>query len=211
MKTTAPIFFLASSLLSAAVFIPSATSTYTLKIVNALDPRLNGSTVVVKDESAGATFPNPLGTFSTGEPRHAYSFTLSPVSVSDSLYELKSTVKQTHLILNGDPIAPRLFETPLGEDPAPVPNKTVTRNKFLVKQDESGSLILRGIRDGRSADGTYDGAAQSWRACNGSTIDYQLYWFDGLSVFKSFLITPTNFPQDLATLLQSLACVRASH
>jgi hypothetical protein len=187
MRTTAPIFLLASTLLSTAVAIPSTTSTYTLKIVNG-SPRVNGSTVVVKDESAGATFPNPLGSFSTGNPRHAYTFTLSPVSASDSLYELKSTVKQTHLILNGDPIAPQFFETRIGEDPAAVANKTVTRNKFLIKE-EPGRMLLKGIEDVKNIGGTYDSAG-SWRACNGSTVDYQLFWFDGASIIESLFASP---------------------
>jgi hypothetical protein len=141
---------------------------------------VNGSTVVVKDESSGATFPNPLGSFSTGEPRHAYTVALSPISVADNLYELKSTVKQTHLILNGDPITPQLFETRIGEDPAPVSEKTVTSSRFIANYVD-GKIVVQGAEDEKSASGSFLGAG-SWRACNGGTMDYQLYWFDGMSI-----------------------------
>jgi hypothetical protein len=163
-------------------------SSYKLSI-RTQNPKLNGSTVVVKDESVANTFPNPLGSFSTGNPRHPYTFTVVTISEQDKLYELKSTVNQKHLVLNGDTIAPGLFEVPIGGDPAPVPDKTVTRTKFLVLNDSDG-MVIKGAEDIKNANGVFDGPG-SWRACNKSTVDYQLYWFDGMSSFY--------FPKDTLT------------
>jgi hypothetical protein len=175
MKSTTSVLLFASSILSTAALAVSTSATYTLKIKTE-NPRLNGGTVVVKDESLGAAFPNPLGSFSTGEPRHAYTVTVSTVSASDMLYELKSATKQTHLIVNGDPIAPQLFEAyDIGGDPAPIVNKTVTRTKFIIWDD----MTLWGAADKKNAAGSFHNSAGSWRACNGTTVDYQLYWYDG--------------------------------
>jgi hypothetical protein len=78
MKTTASALLFAAGILSTASAAPSPSSNYTLRI-NSQNPGVNGSTVVVKDESTGATFPNPLGSFSTGEPRHAYTVSVSTI------------------------------------------------------------------------------------------------------------------------------------
>ena len=155
-------------------------SSYRLSI-RTQNPRLNGSALVVKDESVAITFPNPLGSFSTGNPRYPYTFTVVTISEQDKLYELKSTVNQKHLVLSGDPIAPGLFEVPIGGDPVPIPNKTVTRTKFLVVDDSDG-MVIKGAEDIRNVNGVFDGPG-SWRACNSSTVDYQLYWFDGMQSF----------------------------
>jgi hypothetical protein len=174
MKTTTCVLLFASSIVSTAALAVSTSATYAIKIKTG-NPRLNGSTVVVKDESLGAAFPNPLGSFSTGEPRHAYTVTVSTVSAPDMLYELKSAIKQTHLMMTGDPVAPQLFEAyDIGGDPAPVVNKTVTRTKFIVWDD----MRLWGTADKNAAGSLYNSAG-SWRACNGTTVDYQLYWYDG--------------------------------
>ncbi|KAF3042879.1 hypothetical protein E8E12_003039 [Didymella heteroderae] len=179
MKMLTSVLLAASSLLATtAAAAPSSSSIYTLSI-RAQDPKLNGSAVVVKDESSANTFPNPLGSFSTGNPRHPYRFTVATVSEKDNLYEIKSTAGQKHLILNGNPIAPQLFETPIGGDPAAIPNKTATRTKFLIL-DDANTMTVKGAEDVKNANGKFDGAG-SWRACNRSTVDYQLYWFDGLS------------------------------
>ncbi|KAF1922868.1 uncharacterized protein M421DRAFT_426487 [Didymella exigua CBS 183.55] len=184
MKTTASFFLLAVSFLAAAAASPSTSALYTLSILGQ-DPKLNGSAVVVKDESGANTFPNPLGIFSTGEPHHPYTFTVATVSEKDNLYEVKSTVSQKHLILNGDPIAPQLFEVPVGGDPAAAPNKTITRTKFLIL-NEFDMMVLKSAEDTKNSNGEFQGQG-SWRACNRSTADYQLYWFDGLSNLTALL------------------------
>jgi hypothetical protein len=180
---TATALLFALNTLSTAVATLSPSSTYTLKLTSR-NPRLNSSTVVVKVESSSAAYPNPLGSFSTGKPRHAYTFTVSTLSAPDLLYELKSSVKQTHLILNGDPIAPQLFETVIGQDPTAVTNK-VTRSKFFIGDD----MMLRGAEENRNAAGGFLNGAGSWRACNDTTVDYQLFWFDGMST--ALLLIPS--------------------
>jgi hypothetical protein len=175
MKTLTCFLLTASTLLATTAAAPSPSLTYTLKI-RAQDPKLNGTAVVLKDDSGANTFPNPLGSFSTGNPRYPYNFTVTPSSEKDNLYEIRKSLSLKHVILHGDPIAPQLFETSLSSDPLVVRNKTLTRTQFLIS-DESGILSLRGAVD-LSFNGRYDGPG-SWRACNGSTIDYQLYWFDG--------------------------------
>lgn len=175
MKTLTSILLIASTLLATTAAAPSPSATYTLKIVTQ-DPKLNGTAVVLKDDSGTNTFPNPLGSFSTGNPRYPFNFTVTPSSEKDNLYEIKKPLSQKHVILHGDPIAPQLFETGLGSDPPIVRNKTITRTQFLISHD-SGVLSLRGAVH-LNFDGKYDGPG-SWRACNGSTVDYQLYWFDG--------------------------------
>jgi hypothetical protein len=93
------------------------------------------------------------------------------------LYELKGTVKQTHLNVNGDPIAPQLFEVnDIGGDPAPIIEATVTRTKFIIR----GDMTFWGAEDSKSAAGGFQNSARSWRACNDSTLDYELYWYDGM-------------------------------
>ncbi|KAL1642020.1 hypothetical protein SLS61_009866 [Didymella pomorum] len=183
MKTLTSILLIASTLLATTAAAPSPSATYTLKIVTQ-DPKLNGTAVVLKDDSGTNTFPNPLGSFSTGNPRYPFNFTVTPSSEKDNLYEIKKPLSQKHVILHGDPIAPQLFETGLGSDPPIVRNKTITRTQFLISHD-SGVLSLRGAVH-LNFDGKYDGPG-SWRACNGSTVDYQLYWFDGLSNLTALL------------------------
>lgn len=168
MKTLTPVLLAVSVILATTVAVPSSSSIYTLKM-RAQDPKLDGSAVVVKDERSINTFPNPLGSFSTGNPRYPYSFTIASVSEKDNFFEIKSTVGQKHVILSGNPVAPQLLETPIGGDPAATPGKTITRANFFIS-DEVDAMYLRGGKLGE---------AGSWRACNQSTIDYQLYWFDG--------------------------------
>ena len=184
MKTLTSLLLTASTLLANTAAAPSPSTIYTLKI-SAQGSKLDGSAVVVKDESSANTFPNPLGSFSTGNPRYPYNFTVATVSEKDNLYEIKSTVSQKHAILNGNPIAPQLFETPIGGDPAATPGKAITRTSFLILNDH-GALYLKSAEDTKNADGEFDGAG-SWRACNGSTVDYQLYWFNGTHTFPSQL------------------------
>lgn len=181
MKTTASVLLFASTLLSTTAAVPATSPTYKLTI-DSENPKLKGSDVVLKDDSAANTFPNPLGSFNTGNPRYPYTFTTTLVSESDKLYELKSTAKQAHLILNGDPRAPQLFETPIGGDPTPYSDKTITRTKFLIRS-EGDKMFLTSAEDIRGADGDFDGPG-TWRACTGGTIDYQLYFFDGMSDFR---------------------------
>ncbi|KAF1833883.1 hypothetical protein BDW02DRAFT_551693 [Decorospora gaudefroyi] len=189
MRTTvsAGLVF-ASTLLSTTTSALSLPGSYTLTI-HSSNPRLNTSTVVPNDESTAPTYPNPLGSFSTGEPRHAYTFTLTSVAENDARYELKSTAKHTQLVLNGNPIAPQFFEVPVGAAPAPIQNQTVTRDKFLVAEGFGatlGRLLLQSAEEVKGSDGNFAGAG-SWRACNGSTVDYQLYWFDGLNDLNDVL------------------------
>jgi hypothetical protein len=190
MKTLTSLLLTASTLLANTAAAPSPSTIYTLKI-SAQGSKLDGSAVVVKDESSANTFPNPLGSFSTGNPRYPYNFTVATVSEKDNLYEIKSTVSQKHAILNGNPIAPQLFETPIGGDPAATPGKAITRTSFLILNDH-GASYLKSAEDTKNADGEFDGAG-SWRACNGSTVDYQLYWFNGTHTFPSQLEISLQF------------------
>lgn len=188
MKTLTSILVAASTMLATTAAAPSPSSTYTLKI-RAQDPKLNGTAVVLKDDSGANTLPNPLGSFSSGNPRYPYNFTVMPSSEKDNLYEIKKPLSLRHVILHGDPIAPQLFETGLGSDPPIIRNKTITQTQFLIS-DEAGVLSLRGAVD-LNFNGKYDGPG-SWRACNGSTVDYQLYWFDGKRRFSFLTNTCTQ-------------------
>jgi hypothetical protein len=67
MKTLTSLLLTASTLLANTAAAPSPSTIYTLKI-SAQGSKLDGSAVVVKDESSANTFPNPLGSFSTGNP-----------------------------------------------------------------------------------------------------------------------------------------------
>ncbi|KAF2677843.1 hypothetical protein K458DRAFT_436246 [Lentithecium fluviatile CBS 122367] len=177
MKTTTSAILSASMLLATAAAAPSSSATYTLKI-DSQNPQLKDSTLVLKDDTTANTFPNALGSFSTGEPRYPYTFTVSTVSEADKLYELKYTKQQSHLIVNGHPWAPQLFNVPIGADPIPDSNATVTRNKFLIMEEGAKMLVLS-AEDVRGYDGDFMGPG-TWRACTSGTIDYQLYFFDGL-------------------------------
>ena len=188
MKTLTSILLAASTLLVTAAAAPSPSSTYMLKI-RAQDPKLNGTAVVLKDDSGANTVPNPLGSFSTGNPRYPYNFTVMPLPEKDNLYEIKNPLSLRHVILHGDPVAPQLFETSLGSDPPIILSKTITRTQFLIS-DEAGVLSLRGAVD-LNFNGKYDGPG-SWRACNSSTIDHQLYWFDGK---HRYLVLTNNWTQ----------------
>jgi hypothetical protein len=181
MKTTTSAIISVSILLATAAAAPSSFATYKLKI-DSENPKIKDVTLVVKDESAANTFPNPLGSFSTGEPRYPYTFTISTLSESDKLYEFKGTVRQTHLILNGDSRAPQLFDVPIGADPIPTSDGMITRNKFLI-EDDAGTMSVSSAEDKRGGSGTFHGPG-TWRACTSGTIDYQLYWFDGKSILS---------------------------
>jgi hypothetical protein len=208
MKTLSSLLLAASTLVVTTAAAPSSSSIYTLKM-RAQDPKLDRSAVVVKDDSGANTWLNPLGSFSTGNPRYPYNFTVATLSEQDALYEIKSTVSQKHAILNGHPSAPQLFDIPIGGDPAAIPDRTVTRTRFLIL-NEADTLYLRGAEDVKNANGKFDGPG-SWRACNGSTIDYQLYWFDGKHTFPSRLDFSLQFAdcnQGFRTLPRSSAAVK---
>jgi hypothetical protein len=175
MKTITSTILASCVLLATAAAGLSTSATYKLKISSTV-PALKDATLVLKDASSANSSPNALGSFSSGEPRYPYTLTLSAISEADKLYELIGTVKQTHLILNGDSRAPQLFDVPIGADPAAEPGNTLTRSRFLLV--ESGSRLNIVSAEDTAGSGNYRGAG-TWRACNGSTVDYQMYWFDG--------------------------------
>jgi hypothetical protein len=178
MKTTNKAILSVSIFLAIAAAAPSESATYKLKISRAESLQLKNATLVLKDESNANSSPNPLGSFSTGEPRYPYTFTVHTVSEADKLYELKGTVRQTHLAVNGDPRAIQLFDVPIGGDPIAIPNKTETRTRFLIAEQD-GQLLLGSASNERGYNG-FKGPG-SWRACTSGTVDYQIYWFDGES------------------------------
>jgi hypothetical protein len=165
---------LISLLLTTVSAAPSPSTIYKLKI-NSTIPAIKDTTLVLKNDSGTSSFPNALGSFSTGEPRYPYTFTLSPISVADNLYELKSTTGQTHLILNGDARAPQLYDSAIGKDPVPGTGN-LTRSRFLLLDQGSRLEIVS------AEDTTGNRGAGTWRACNQGTVDWQMFWFDGKSL-----------------------------
>jgi hypothetical protein len=189
--TTTAIPFLASLLLTTASPTPSPSTIYTLKIKSTV-PAIRNTTLVLKDDVGTPSTPTPLGSFSTGEPRYPYTFTLSPISVRDNLYELRSTAAQTHLILNGDARAPQLFDGVVGRDPAP--GTGLTRSRWLlVDQGERMEIVSA---EDVAGSNSFRGAG-TWRACNQGTVDWSMFWFDGQSVSSGVL------PQRLLTHMQA--------
>ncbi|KAH8725402.1 hypothetical protein GQ44DRAFT_826523 [Phaeosphaeriaceae sp. PMI808] len=163
----------------------SDSSVYKLKIKSG-NERLKDRTLVLKDESTAAAILNPLGSFSpASQPRNPYNFNLVAVSEADKLYELQGVVKKTHLIINGDPRATQFFDAPIGGDPIPLQNKTITRTKFTLLE-KLGHTFLISAENVRGGDGDFVGPG-SWRACTNNKADYQLYWYDGQSQLDTII------------------------
>lgn len=171
MKFTTTSLLSTSFLLATASAAPSPGTAYQLRVHSVSTPpnaALNNTLLTVKDESATSN-PTPLGVFSTGEPRNAYTFTFSGNS---DAYEAKGTKKQTHLFLTGNPVAMALYDVPIGSDPKPGQNETQV--KSFIAQTPFGA-------SGDQFFPTNQGAG-TWRACKGdSTVDYTIYFFDGKS------------------------------
>lgn len=176
MKLTALTLLSNSAILALTAVTPSPNTAYQLKVLSQT-PALKDTVLTVKDDSSANAFPIPLGVFSTGEPRAPYKFTFSPSTAGEGLYELKGTLRQTHLIITGDPRAMGFFEAPIGGDPQPAANETQFTNKWMVFSSGDGMNLV-------FAEGL---AAGSWRACKGdSELDYTFYFFDGKQ--KQFLL-----------------------
>ncbi|KAH7082058.1 hypothetical protein FB567DRAFT_97486 [Paraphoma chrysanthemicola] len=159
--------------ISAAI---SNTATYKLAIESKV-PALSNATLVLKDEAAIGSDLNALGSFSTGEPRSAYTFTITPNATDSSLLAFNGAVRKTHLIFNGDKRALGLFDVAIGADPVPKSEAEETRTWFLIDPTDPMGVRVAGNVKGFNG---WDGPG-TWRACTNGTIDYQMYWFDGLS------------------------------
>lgn len=175
MKFIAPSILYTSACIAAVSAAPSTGSTYNIR-VGSDNPAIKDALVTVKDESA-TTSPNAIGVWSTGEPRSAYTLTISSNHVNPKLFECKGTVKQTHLILNGPRAAMALYDVPIGADPTPKKGEALFTNAF-TRWEEKGIRFADRYKAGGDPNDLI--GAGSWRACKGdSEIDYQLYWYDG--------------------------------
>ena len=166
-------------MLSLSAFLAGALadSKYNLRITSSSNSAIQGSVLAARDNTS-ATTTNPLGIWSTGEPRYAYEFTLSPSASNSSYYAIKSTVRQTQLTLYGDSVAEGLYDVPIGTKLTPKTGEEVWNDRWMFL-DQAGSKSLRNAYD-YLEDPTPHGGASSWRACkleNG--YDYQVYWYDG--------------------------------
>lgn len=168
------IFATAAASASAA---PSTSTTYQLRIHKSNNPKISDSFLTVKDESSST---NALGIYSTGEPRSAFTFTFSPSPSDARFYELKGAVRQTQLTLFGLEEAMALIDTPIGAKQEPKENERVFNDKFVVVETD-GVMFVKHAQDFNSSDEP-SGGAGSWRACLGdSEVDYEMYWYDGMS------------------------------
>jgi hypothetical protein len=171
-----------SAIVAAAAAAPSSSTTYNIR-VNAINnnPAINNTLLAVKDESA-TTAPNAIGVWSTGEPRSAYSLTISPNPANNKVFEMKGSVKQTHLILLGPDAAMPLYDVPIGADPKPAVNQTLITNAFTLFPDTNRLLQAQRYKPGGDPNDLV--GSGSWRACKGdSTVDYLILWFDGKLLF----------------------------
>lgn len=193
--------FSAAAVLSATAVVATATATngtspkagtqYQLKITLSDTPALKDTFLTVFDESdARDNYFNPIGSFSSGNPRYPYTFTAELSVPEDNLYALKSVVKKTHLISSGNPIALALYETKIGADPAPQQGEKQYADRFLFLNKDDKMFLVQ-AEAFRSGSGSVMGPG-TWRACLGdSQADYQIYWFDGE--------LPTSSPEPLYT------------
>jgi hypothetical protein len=190
MKFTISTILHASALLATASAALSTNSTYNLR-VGSNNPAIKDALLALKAEST-TTSPNALGVWSYGEPRSTYTFTLGPNPANDKLFELKSTVKDTHLILYGPDAARAFYDVPIGADPTPAKGQSLLTNTFL-QWNENQLRVVERYQPGSDPNDLI--GAGSWRACKGdSEVDYQVYWFDGklfpLVTFRKVLMIP---------------------
>lgn len=148
-------------------------SSYQLRVVSQT-PAIKDAILTLKDASGNAGSPNALGVWSTGEPRSAYTFTISAAASDARFYELKSSVTKTQLTLWGNKVAMGLYDVPIGSKLDITQDEAAYNDKYTTM-----GTMVRHAQDFNSSSEP-SGGAGSWRACKGdSEVDYQIYWYDG--------------------------------
>jgi len=176
MKFTCSILSAGFTLLAVAT-AASLDTVYHIRVKGS-NTAYDNSVLTVKDDTGANTSSSPIGVWSTGEPRWRYTFTLSPNPGNSFLYELKGTLRQTHLVFNGHPVAMGIYDIPIGNDPIATEENIIATNRWHVIEEAGIMKLEYGIAEVPS--GGFMGGAGSWRMCRGdSQIDWAIYWFDG--------------------------------